>query len=231
MPRTKKMPGDGEAKARVTRKPRAKKSELVDDIGSLAKTVGRVAQLATSAEERKVGIHNYGSPIWFTDRKGVRRRIAHNGTVVTDEFTWTSVLMQTPAYKDGRLVRDDSALISTDIPGAPTPSSPNAMSDAEIKALVKGEESDAIEHVKSLTSLYTVSRILEVAKTARPKRYDLVDVCEEKIFMIMNDIPSHFDEMNMSQLANFIEDRGLDIRISVTDNPESLRGKILAMLA
>jgi len=183
---------------------------------------------AANAEKRYVGIRNIGRGrigVVILDPGAPRDKIlltaARTSTdrAVVSEATWEEAKRVNRSYREGRLVRDDSLLLveSDKVPAPEEPAHPNAVVDVD-KEVFSLDEDGLRKRVAEITDAGVLERLREAAREENPKRYDVIEVVEERRLRVEGEVPEDFDSYTIAQLSSYALSLGVEV-------PHSMRRK------
>jgi len=206
--------------------PKTKKVKEVPDeeMSALADRLDSAARLFVRSGDRKVGLRNVGPNFWFYNKDGHQILLEMGKTVIIDQTTFERNIMPSKAYTWGHVLRDDSILIDTDIPAPATPRPVDAIFDHELIPLVN-DEAKCLDVISQLNSRNTIQRILNTCGDKK-KYLRLTDACNDRIFMIDNELPDNFYTMDVKSLMTLIDSKYLGIKVEIGMEADDVRARI-----
>lgn len=188
----------------------------------------KMSDLQLRPEAAKVGLRNYGPKMWFYLSDGSQTKIDVGSTMIVDFKTFERNIVPTTSYKWGYVVRDDSVLSADDFAAKTTERPHDAIFDNEIAELIKDEDK-CIEYLSTVVSDLTIKRFQEACKGKRGLS-NILAACDDRMFIIENELPENFYELSKKQLVDLMNSKGVDIRVLPDDELEEVRDKIINIL-
>jgi hypothetical protein len=189
----------------------------------------KMSDLQLRPEAAKVGLRNFGPMMWFYLSDGSQTKIDVAATMVVDFKTFERNIAPTSSYKWGYIVRDDSVLSADDFPAKPTEKPYNAIFDEEIQEMIKDEDK-CVEYLSKVTSWLTIKRFQDACKDKRGLS-NILSVCEDRMFIIENELPENFYELNKRQLVDLMHTKGVDIKVLPDDELDEVRDRVINLLS
>lgn len=188
----------------------------------------KMSDLQLRPEAAKVGLRNYGPQMWFFLSDGSQTKIDVGSTMIVDFKTFERSIAPTTSYKWGYIVRDDSVLSADDFAAKTTERPHNAIFDEEIAEMIQDEDK-CIEYLSKVTSGLTIKRFQEACKGKRGLS-NILAVCDDRMFIIENELPENFYELSKKQLVDLMNSKGVDIKVLPDDELDEVRDKIINIL-
>lgn len=188
----------------------------------------KMSDLQLKPEAAKVGLRNFGPQMWFYLSDGSQTKIDTGSTMIVDFKTFERSIANTKSYEWGYIVRDDSILSGDDFPAKTTKTPHNAILDEDIKALIKTEDK-CIEYLSKVTSMLTINRFENFCKGKRGLS-NILSICDERKFMIENELPENFYDLSKKELVELMKTKGIDIKLDPEDDREEFLNRIINIL-
>jgi hypothetical protein len=188
-----------------TKKDNTKSTPSTGDLTSLNEKVTDIANLVIQSKDRYVGILNVGCDFVYFLPNGGQKFIHSGERHIIDGFTFKGI-MDREGWRMGHILRDDSILLPNMIPFNDVPISKNAIFDHEIEILIDNF-SKCEKFINACDSPFTIERIMEVMNKQKRKYSELLLVCEDRLFLLLNKLPSNFYTANLETLENIIRER------------------------
>lgn len=206
-----------------------KATDKEDSILELSDRISNVARFAIKSTLKKVGLYNMGSNFWFTDDNGKRILLKKGDRYIISQAVFEREIINRAGYKLGHIIRDDSILVDTDVPAPDIGRPINAITDDEIVELIK-KEADALDFIEQCDSEFVLNRVVNICKSKKRINFNIVNACEDKLFMIINELPNNFNELNVKELKELSDRMILPVVFEIGDTAEDIRGKIKEVL-
>lgn len=188
----------------------------------------KMSDLQLRPESAKVGLRNFGPQMWFYLSDGSQTKIDTGDTLIVDFKTFERNIIPTKSYAWGYIVRDDSVLSADDFPAKATQKPHDAIFDEEIASMLKNEDK-CIKYLSEVKSLLTIKRFEDACKGKRGLS-NIISVCDDRRFIIENELPENFYELNKRELIDLMRSKGLEIKIEQDDDLDVVREKIVNVL-
>lgn len=188
----------------------------------------KMSDLQLRPEAAKVGLRNYGPRMWFYLSDGSQTNIDNGSTMIVDFKTFERNIVPTSAYKWGHVVRDDGVLSEDDFPAKPTEKPHNAIFEEDLIELINDEEK-CIEYLSKVTSELTIRRFQNACKGRRGLS-NILAICEDRMFIIENELPENFHELSKKQLVELMHSKGIEINVLPDDDLDDVRDKLINIL-